>query len=166
MDPLQFAYQKKRSVDDAILHVLNNIYSHLDKPGSSIRLMFYDFSSAFNTIQPHILVDKLMLSDMHASTVLWILSYLTNRPQYVKLSGTVRSDVIFTSTGAPQGTVLSPFFFSVYTADCRSSHTNGQVCWRYGADRTDYWRWWLTLPLGNWQFCTMVWEKLPWTACR
>ena len=76
------------------------------------------------TIQPHILVDKLMLSDMHASTVLWILSYLTNRPQYVKLSGTIRSDVIFTSTGAPQGTVLSPFLFSVYTADCRSSHTN------------------------------------------
>ena len=53
MDPLQFAYQKKRSIDDAILHVLNNIYSHLGKPGSSTRLMFYDFSSAFNTIQPH-----------------------------------------------------------------------------------------------------------------
>ena len=65
-----------------------------------------------------------MLSDMHASTVLWILSYRTNRPQYVKLSATIRSDVIFTSTGAPQGTVLSPFLFSVYTADCRSSHTN------------------------------------------
>ena len=41
-----------------------------------------------------------------------------------KLSGTVRSDVMFTSTGAPQGTVLSSFLFSVYTADCRSSHTN------------------------------------------
>ena len=51
MDPFPFAYQKKRSVDDAILYVLNNIYSHLDKPESSIRLMFDDFSSAFNTIK-------------------------------------------------------------------------------------------------------------------
>ena len=33
MDPFQFAYQRNRSVDDAILYVLNNIYSHLDKPG-------------------------------------------------------------------------------------------------------------------------------------
>ena len=123
MDPFQFAYQKRRSVDDAILYVLNNLYSHLDKPESSIRLMFYDFSSAFNTIQPHILADKLIDCNMHAFTVLWVLDYLTNRPQFVKLTDNVKSDVICTKTGASQGTVLSPFLFSVYTADCRSSHT-------------------------------------------
>jgi len=31
MDYFQFAYRKNRSVDDAILHVLNNVYSHLEK---------------------------------------------------------------------------------------------------------------------------------------
>ena len=50
IDRLQFAYQMNRGVDDAILHVLNNVYSHLEKTGSSIRIMFFDFSSAFNTI--------------------------------------------------------------------------------------------------------------------
>ena len=60
IDPLQFAYRKNRSVDDALLYVLNNIYSHLEKAGSSVRVMFYDFSSAFNTIQPHLLTEKLM----------------------------------------------------------------------------------------------------------
>ena len=58
IDPLQFAYRRNRSIDDAILYVLNNIYSHLDKPNNYIRLMFYDFSSAYNTIQPHLLVEK------------------------------------------------------------------------------------------------------------
>ena len=105
-------------------YVLNNIYSHLDKPEFSIHVMFYDFSSAFNTIQLHILADKLMDYNMHASTVLWVLDYLTNRPQFVKLTDNVKSDVICTNTGAPQGTALSPFFFSVYTADCRSFHTD------------------------------------------
>ncbi len=124
MDPLQFAYKKDRSVEDAILHVLNNAYSHLDKPNTSIRFMFYDFSSAFNTIQPHILADKLMHMEVDASAVLWVLDYLLNRPQYVKLGVDTYSNVILTNTGAPQGTVLSPFLFSVYTADCRSSHTN------------------------------------------
>ena len=114
--------------------------------------MFYDFSSAFNTIQPHLLADKLLKMNVSPSTVLWVLDYLTNRPQFVRLQSgcnsslsqntasscvsstnpstkmkkqsDLMSDVIFTNTGAPQGTVLSPFLFSLYTADCRASHDN------------------------------------------
>ena len=64
--------------------------------------MFYDFPSAFNTIEPHLLADKLMQhKKVNVATVLWVLDYLTNRPQYVKLCDTIRSDVIFTNTGAP-----------------------------------------------------------------
>ena len=87
--------------------------------------MFYDFSSAFNTIQPHLLADKLMQhKNINAATVRWILNYLTNRPQYVELCNTIKSDVMFTNTGALQGTVLASFLFSMYTADWRSSHTD------------------------------------------
>ena len=51
IDPLQLAYRRNRSTDDAVLYVLENIYSHLEKAGSSsVRLLFVDFSSAFNTI--------------------------------------------------------------------------------------------------------------------
>ena len=60
IDPLQFAYRRNRSADDAVLYVMENIYSHLEKAGSSVRLMFFDFSGAFNTIQPHFLVQKLL----------------------------------------------------------------------------------------------------------
>ena len=76
MDSFQFAYRQNGSVDDAILNVSNNIYSHLEKPGTCIRLMFYNFSSAFNTIQPHLLSEKLLNMNVHASTVTWILDYL------------------------------------------------------------------------------------------
>ena len=48
-DPLQFAYRRNGSTDDAVLYVLENICSHLEKAGSFVRLMFFDFSSAFNT---------------------------------------------------------------------------------------------------------------------
>ena len=49
-----------------------------------------------------------------------VFDYLTNRLQCVRLNG-VLSSVIGTNTGAPQGTVLAPFLFSLYTADCRST---------------------------------------------
>ena len=55
-----------------------------------------------------------------SSVFLWIFDYLTNRLQYVRLNGAL-SSVICTNTGAPQGTVLTPFLFSLYTADCRST---------------------------------------------
>ena len=45
---------------------------------------------------------------------------LTSRLQYVKLNGLL-STAIRTNTGAPQGTVLAPFLFALYTADCRST---------------------------------------------
>ena len=120
MDPFQFAYSQKRGVDDALLCLLNPIYKHLETKGSSVRIMFYDFSSAFNTIQPHLLAKKLINMDVFPSFILWILDYLTERPQFVKVKDS-RSDVLKTNTGAPQGTVLSPFLFSIYTSDCRSS---------------------------------------------
>ena len=47
-DPFQFAYRSKRSVEDAIILLLNNAYTHLDKPRSFCRILFLDFSSAFN----------------------------------------------------------------------------------------------------------------------
>ena len=53
LDPLQFAYRTKRSVEDATLSMLNVILEHLERRGSYARIVFVDFSSAFNTIQPH-----------------------------------------------------------------------------------------------------------------
>ncbi|CAM4572459.1 unnamed protein product [Leuciscus chuanchicus] len=53
---------------------------------------------------------------METGLIEWINSYLTERPQYVRLGNTV-SDIVETSIGAPQGTVLSPFLFTLYTSD-------------------------------------------------
>jgi len=67
MDPLQFAYQPGIGVDDAVIFLLHGAFSHLEKPGSTVTITFFDFSSAFNTIQPLLLRDKLELSDVTIS---------------------------------------------------------------------------------------------------
>lgn len=49
---LQFAYQEKVGVEDAILYMLPRAYSHLEKGGSGLRITCFDLLSAFNTFQP------------------------------------------------------------------------------------------------------------------
>ncbi|KAI3357059.1 hypothetical protein L3Q82_015437 [Scortum barcoo] len=103
-------------VDDAVIYLLHTSLTHLEKAGSTVRIMFFDFSSAFNTIQPRLLGDKLQLAGVDHHLTTWILDYLTHRPQFVRVQG-FESDRLLCSTGAPQGTVLAPFLFTLYTAD-------------------------------------------------
>ncbi len=119
LDPLQFAYRANRSVDDAVNMGLHFTLQHLDRPGTYVRILFVDFSSAFNTIIPDTLQNKLTQLSVPTSVCQWINSFLTDRQQLVRL-GKFSSSTRTTSTGAPQGCVLSPLLFSLYTNDCTS----------------------------------------------
>ena len=119
-DPFQFAYLQGRSVEDATLTFLHTLHEHLDKLKSYARVLFVDFSSAFNTIQIHILMEKLIKMGINSNIVLWIRSFLTDRFQYVRFKGEV-SHTILINTGAPQGCVLSALLFTLYTHECKSS---------------------------------------------
>ena len=132
LDPLQFAYRSKRSVEDATLSMLNVIYDHLDRPGSYARILFVDFSSAFNTIQPHLMIRKLIDLGVSKPFIKIVHSFLTNRSQYVNVKGHC-SPRVSISTGAPQGCVLSPFLYALYTNSCRSTYT-GCHCFKYADD--------------------------------
>ncbi len=78
-----------------------------------------DFSTAFNTIIPDTLQNKLIQLSVPISICRWINIFLTDRQQLVRL-GKYTSSTRMISTGAPQGCVLSPLLFSLYTNDCTS----------------------------------------------
>ena len=79
-DPHQFAYKANRSTEDAIAITLHTALCHLEHRGSYVRLLFIDYSSAFYTIIPDILVSKLTDLGLHPLTCSWIKDFLTNRP--------------------------------------------------------------------------------------
>ncbi len=127
LDPLQFAYRPNRSTDDAISQVLHSSLTHIDsKNGNYVRLLFIDYSSAFNTIVPTKLAVKLSDLDLNTSLCDWIQDFLTARPQVVKV-GQFTSNSITLNIGAPQGCVLSPLLYSLYTHDCVSSHSSTSI---------------------------------------
>ena len=121
VDLLQFAYKRHRGVDDATLTLLHRAYTHLEKPKSFLRLVFIDFSSAFNTVQPHLIGQHLIQMEVNPHLILWVLSFLTGRHQRVRVNGHLSSSRRI-STGAPQGSVISPVLYILYTNDCRSTN--------------------------------------------
>ncbi len=127
LDPLQFVYHPNRSTDDAISQVLHSSLTHIDsKNGNYVRLLFIDYSSAFNTIVPPKLAVKLSDLGLNTSLCDWIQDFLTARPQVVKV-GQFTSNSITLNVGAPQDCVLSPLLYSLYTHDCVSSHSSTSI---------------------------------------
>ncbi len=76
LDPLQFAYRPNRSTDKAISQVLHSSLTHIDsKNGNYVRLLFIDYSSAFNTIVPTKLAVKLSDLGINNSLCDWIQDF-------------------------------------------------------------------------------------------
>ncbi|KAK1806482.1 hypothetical protein P4O66_004990 [Electrophorus voltai] len=126
-DPLQFAYRHNRSTDDATAHLLHTTLTHLDKGrGNYVKMLFVDYSSAFNTIIHSQLTTKLEGLGLHTSLCDWISNFLTDRPQSVWVGNCVSSTLTL-STGAPQGCVLSSLLYSLYTYDCAATSSSNII---------------------------------------
>ncbi len=126
LDPHQFAYRANRSTEDAVATALHAALAHLERQGSYVRMLFVDYSSAFNTILPHKLVVKLGELGIPHDTCMWINSFLSDRRQRVRV-GHHTSTALSLSTGSPQGCVLSPLLYSLYTHDCTPAHHNNTI---------------------------------------
>ena len=75
-----------------------------------------DLSAAFDTIEHSVLLQRLSHSFGVAGTALsWIQCYLTDRKQSVRI-GQHSSPVVPCSVGVPQGSVLGPLLFAIYTS--------------------------------------------------
>ena len=123
-DPYQFAYRENRCIEDALSITIHEILQHLESANTYARILFIDFSSAFNTIIPQQLYNKLC-HELHFPTSIcnWILDFLLNRPQVVKIGNVVSSTIIL-STGTPQGCVISPTLYSIFTYDLKTDIPN------------------------------------------
>ncbi|KAK3544379.1 hypothetical protein QTP86_010142 [Hemibagrus guttatus] len=107
-------------VYDAFIDVSKEVVELVWEKGTA------DFSSAFNTIIPQHLIEKLSLSGLNTSLCNWILDFLPGRPQSVWIGNSISSTTTL-STGAPQGCVLSPLLFALLTHDCAAMHSLNHI---------------------------------------
>jgi len=82
--------------------------------------MLLDLSTAFDTVDHHILLRRSEHTYQLGGVALeWFRSYLVGRRQHVRTSSST-SALDFITCGVPQGSVLSPILFLLYTADLLS----------------------------------------------
>ena len=110
----QSAYRPNHSTESALLKVTNDILLALDK-GDVTVLTLLDLSAAFDTVDHEILFSTLQSHfGIFGSALAWFRSYLTNRSQSVHIENS-KSDSKLLHFGVPQGSVLGPILFLMYT---------------------------------------------------
>ena len=108
-NPMQSAYRKFHSTETALLRVHNN-------KGYVAALPLLDLSAAFDTIDHNTLTNSLTeWYGVSGMALAWFKSYLCGRHQKIKIDKSF-SDSRLLEHGVPQGSVLGPLLFSLYTA--------------------------------------------------
>lgn len=135
LTPFQSAYRNFHSTETALLYIQNDLLKSMDSKKVSA-LVLLDLSAAFDTIDHTILLSRLSsfygITDLSHSL---ISSYLTNRTQSIVIdsSATAPSPII---TGVPQGSVLGPLLFSLYTSPLSQILDKSAVSFHLYADDT------------------------------
>ena len=110
----QSAYRPGHSTETVLLRIVNDLLNSLDQDKVSV-LLLLDLSAAFDTVDHKILLTRLSQTFGITSTALnWFRSYLSERKQTVLVSGNRSSESVL-DFGVPQGSVLGPVLFILYT---------------------------------------------------
>ena len=107
IDDNQFGGVGGTSITDALVEMTHNWYEATDVLNNYVRVVLLDFSKAFDLINHHILVDKLITNGIPAHIVRWLAAFLLDRQQQVKI-GNIYSRTGSPNGGVPQGTLSGP----------------------------------------------------------
>ena len=94
-------------------------------------------SKAFNIVDPDVLINKLFKDELLKSFLHRLISYLSDREQFVQINDKISSKAII-RFGVPQGSLLGPVLFNLYVADMYPNVHPKEECLQYADDSTLY----------------------------
>ena len=115
----QHGFRSGHSCQTQLLEVVHHWAQTLERRSSS-HIVFLDFSKAFDTVPHERLLMKLDDIGVRGELLSWLRSFLMKRRQRVMAKGCT-SDWATVSSGVPQGSILGPLLFLIYTNDIGGS---------------------------------------------
>ena len=127
INSLQSGFRKGHSTTTVLLNIVDDIFRSTDL-GKATLLILLDFSKAFDTLDHSLLCAKLYYHGLDEVSLSFFKNYLSGRFQRVFVEGGV-SDFVRITSGVPQGSILGPLLFLIYTADIFNcvSHSSVQA---------------------------------------
>ena len=101
------------STTTTLLEISDEIYQGTEK-NMFTSVMALDQTSAFDCISHRLLLEKLWRYKVGPQACEWVRQYLESRTQYVVI-GTAQSRMIKVHSGVPQGSVIGPLSYAIYT---------------------------------------------------
>ena len=115
----QSGFRRNHSTETLLVRLLSDFYGAMDR-GQVTLLALFDVSAAFDSVDHSILLQRLSISFGLAGAPLeWLRSFLSERTNCVVV-GASRSRWVLAPFGVPQGSVLGPLLYILYTVGISS----------------------------------------------
>ena len=111
----QHGFRSSRSTMTALSSMQKNWIRNAEE-GLMTGVLVWDLSAAFDTLNIELFLKKLELYGADGLTLSWFKTFLTDRTQRVRIGASLSNSLKLTS-GVPQGGILSPIVFTLYTSD-------------------------------------------------
>ena len=111
----QHGFRAQRSTMTALSSMQKEWITNTES-GLLTGILVWDLSSAFDTLDIKLFLSKMSIYGADRTTLDWFSSFLSGRTQRVRIGSALSAPGLLTS-GVPQGGILSPIVFTIYTAD-------------------------------------------------
>ena len=113
---MKFGCTSNRSTTHALIKFSHHIFTASDTSANFIRILFIDFTKAFDLIDHNVLLQKLLDYNFPQHITVWSMSFLENREQFVRVAAQ-NSSTLKLKSCCPQGTLGGPNKFKAMIND-------------------------------------------------
>ena len=137
LSPSQHGFRSGHSTTTLLTQLSQTALEGLNTPKPAYRsiLVTIDISKAFDTVPRHLLINKILNTHIHPSFKKWLANFLSGRHGFTVYNGKSSTTRRYTN-GVPQGSVLSPTLYNLFSHDIPTPTTPYTYSLSYADDLT------------------------------